>query len=900
MRAATAAHVIDISDSSTDDDDEPQLREVRPKVKADPEGPTGNVHGIPFAVEGDIDKNLKDIGQHLKKFNDTLGSLQQLGIHHDTPLPELILVGDQSSGKSSLMSAISQIVLPRSDGVCTRCPIHIRLSSDTAWRCRVTLQQDYAYRPPNNEPITEADVTETNPFPPWVKQQREVKEFKMLFDKNEPIDEVVRWAQIAILNHNRNYETFIPNDQRTATDLAQAEQETEAKFSPNTVAIEVKGPNLPDLSFYDMPGVFRNAKHEEDQFLVKVVENLVRRYVSHEKAIIMWAVPMNHDPETSSTFTLIRNLRAQNRTIGVMTKADLLPSGGSAQWLAMLKNTTHRVGRGYFITSRTAPPTRSFNDAPEFDQEHHRRDRVSLRDESAAEESFFNRHTGEWPAEFDEFKDKCGIDQLVKFLAQTLAQEFAQSLPDLSHKLRIKFQSTRTELNKLPEMPHNPEHEVKIALKDFIADVQTRLKSKAFKSSWGKIAETYKTRIIDLKPRYKLLPEGFRMAPGDGAGPSDRESTFSVNDSPSLSVKRPLPVDLTVDANASRRRRLGNGMVKTEDSPRGFNDNPVPYRAPPTPGANNGRIASKTLQQLRNIIASKREAGKPGEVPWEVNEDLCMEAIKPWSGPLHQFITDTMKHLHKELMASLNESFKPLKKRQVYTNAEQVTKKWLKKHKNCITEQLERNYKMETSGTYTMDDRAFNLHRAYEAHLLKRHRHFFRWKAHHCDTARETIEDFEKLTVEGRRKEEEKMLKEGAKLGEDPYELEMSVASHVRGYYVTAAMRFIDVTAMHIRNGLVRDLVDDIKPYLTKEMRLDDHNLPQDFYQGLMEEDPSTAEKRIRLKAELERFDKAVHEIEELKQTVIRGSADEHGAPPAEQEDLSMEDAEGENDMDET
>lgn len=340
--------------SETDDNDDLVFMEVRPKqVKMEAGMGLGMGMGIdgaadiPFASEsGDIDKNLKDIGQHLKKFNDTLGSLQQLGIHHDEPLPELILVGDQSSGKSSLMSAISQIILPRSDGVCTRCPIHIRLSSDTAWRCRISLQQDYAYRPSNNEPITEADVTDQKPFPPWVKQQRVVQEFKMVYNKTDPIDEIVRWAQIAILNHNRNYKNYVPKDwnQRTPEErepgyeaqlLADAERDTEAKFSPNTVAIEVKGPELPDLSFYDMPGVFRNAKHEEDQFLVKVVENLVRSYISHEKAIILWAVPMNHDPETSSTFTLIRNLRAQHRTIGVMTKADLLPRGGHHQWYVL-------------------------------------------------------------------------------------------------------------------------------------------------------------------------------------------------------------------------------------------------------------------------------------------------------------------------------------------------------------------------------------------------------------------------------------------------------------------------------------------------------------------------------------------------------------------------------------
>lgn len=307
-----------------------------------------------------------------------------------------------------------------------RCDAYSHLSSATTWRCRITLQQDYVYRPLHDEPITEAEVTAQNPFPPWVKQPRETNEFKLILDKSDPIDEVVRWAQIAILNHNQNYTYFIPKDWDKRTDeerepgyeaarLASAESRTDAKFSPNSVAIKVNGPGLPDLSFYDMPGVFRNARHEEDQFLVKVVENLAKEYIARKNAIILWAVPMNHDPETSSTFTLIRALRAQNRTIGVLTKADLLPKGGHQQWLAMLAGKQHQVGKGYFITSRAAPDLE--------DQDTQRRDRQSLREEHAAEEAFFNRQSEDraWPQEFSQFDDRCGIDQLVKFLAQTLA-----------------------------------------------------------------------------------------------------------------------------------------------------------------------------------------------------------------------------------------------------------------------------------------------------------------------------------------------------------------------------------------------------------------------------------------------------------------------------------------------
>ncbi|KAK6957196.1 hypothetical protein Daesc_002482 [Daldinia eschscholtzii] len=47
---------------------------------------------------------------------------------------------------------------------------------------------------------------------PWVaNNHREIKPFKTIFNPSE-IEEVLRWAQIAILNHNRNFEIFIPGE----------------------------------------------------------------------------------------------------------------------------------------------------------------------------------------------------------------------------------------------------------------------------------------------------------------------------------------------------------------------------------------------------------------------------------------------------------------------------------------------------------------------------------------------------------------------------------------------------------------------------------------------------------------------------------------------------------------
>jgi len=310
----------------------------------------------------------------------------------------------------------------------------------------------------------------------------------------------------------------------------------------------------------------------------------------------------------------------------------------------------HQVGRGYFITSR-APP--SFQNGDEHELQ--RRDRQSLRDEHAAEEAFFNRATGSWPEEFRPFDDRCGIDQLVKFLAQSLAQEFARNLPDLGKKLHKKLSLAKDQLARLPDMPANPEYEVRRSLLKFTQEFQSRLKSKTFLSSWAKIAETFRIKVVDLKPRYRVMPEGFVIERPIGSGASDRDSVFSVNNSPSLSVKRNRQVfDLTnenVSTPSAQRRRGENGVIKVEE----FNGSFAADMPMQTPGHGPG---PSSLAQIRNLIRSEREAGKPGEVPYDVIEKLCVEAVSTWESPLHKFLDHTMTQLRRELDTSLNESFK--------------------------------------------------------------------------------------------------------------------------------------------------------------------------------------------------------------------------------------------------
>lgn len=370
----------------------------------------GNLHQGSFARPA-----FADIGAKLKACNDTLGNLQQLGIQHVAKLPELVLVGDQSAGKSSLMSGLAELNLPRSGGVCTRCPIHIRMASSNVenFSCTVSLQQDYDYRP--RDQIRVSDVTEANPFPPWVeKAARETIFFKTIEGPDDSkIEEVLKWAQIAILSPTKPAELFVPDEGAIAKeyDIERAKDYTDAQFSPNIVALEMKGPGLPDLSFYDLPGVFLSPGNEQDEYVVKVVQNLARAYIRRKEAIIMWALPMNHDLENSIILPIIRKARATDRTIGVITKADMLQESNINQWVDVLDGKKQSVKHGYFLTS--LPPGQPLESARDW------------------EENFFKRRLSTWPLAFDKYSPRCGVDPLRDYISQQLGEAFSQRFVDV-------------------------------------------------------------------------------------------------------------------------------------------------------------------------------------------------------------------------------------------------------------------------------------------------------------------------------------------------------------------------------------------------------------------------------------------------------------------------------------
>jgi hypothetical protein len=151
------------------------------------------------------------------------------GEEFDISLPKIVLVGNQSSGKSSLIEAISQIKVPRDDDTCTRCPIEVRLCGQggVEWNCTVSLRRCL----PNGN--------------------NQVLEFANASDR-DAVESILRRAQRAILNPSLNSDVF------RSDNLSDQPDTDELTFSEDTVIVEIVGMNM-DITFIDLPGLISSV-----------------------------------------------------------------------------------------------------------------------------------------------------------------------------------------------------------------------------------------------------------------------------------------------------------------------------------------------------------------------------------------------------------------------------------------------------------------------------------------------------------------------------------------------------------------------------------------------------------------------------------------------------------------
>lgn len=350
-----------------------------------------------------LGRGVKELVQAVQKLRD-LG-IEDLGL----PLPKIVVVGDQSTGKSSLIEAMSGIKVPRDIGTCTRCPLEINLSEragdNDAWSCKISLFKKYIYdgrqtktgvRSGKQFSMKSEGATRVRPLGPWILQDGECYPFATLTSKDD-VAQALKLAQLAVLNPSADHQDYMPGKVTPG-------EERQVQFSPNVVRLEISGPGLVDLSFYDLPGVINVSEVAEEEYLVPLVRNLVIEYIKQETCINILAIPMTDDPANSTAFDIIRRFNAETRTVGVLTKPDRIQLDESRdQWTDILKGQKFKLGFGYFVVKNN-PDTRI--------------DNATARQEEMV---FFRQHP--WSTELNEHQSRFGTFKLQTSLSDKLTAQ---------------------------------------------------------------------------------------------------------------------------------------------------------------------------------------------------------------------------------------------------------------------------------------------------------------------------------------------------------------------------------------------------------------------------------------------------------------------------------------------
>uniref|UniRef100_A0A453IGJ7 Dynamin-type G domain-containing protein n=2 Tax=Aegilops tauschii subsp. strangulata TaxID=200361 RepID=A0A453IGJ7_AEGTS len=186
-------------------------------------------------------------------------------------LPTIVVVGDQSSGKSSVLESLAGISLPRGQGICTRVPLVMRLQDDPAADSPV-LQLEYS----NGRVVT---TTEAN------------------------VADAINAATAEIAGSGKGISD-----------------------APITLVVRKRG--VPDLTLVDLPGITRVPVQGQPDDIYDQIARIIREYIAPKESIILNVLSATVDFPTCESIRMSQQVdRTGERTLAVVTKVDKAPEG---------------------------------------------------------------------------------------------------------------------------------------------------------------------------------------------------------------------------------------------------------------------------------------------------------------------------------------------------------------------------------------------------------------------------------------------------------------------------------------------------------------------------------------------------------------------------------------------
>ncbi|KAJ0306107.1 hypothetical protein Brms1b_010558 [Colletotrichum noveboracense] len=370
-------------------------------------GPQPNAHlSDEEGTPGTLGSTLEDLQtDDQRKILDTITQLRKCGLDGILSLPEIVVCGDQSAGKSSVLEALTEIPFPRNDNLCTRFATEISLRRE----------------------LTESLTVRVIPDPDRSQEdQKRIKDFSESITDFKDLPFIINAA------------TKVMGIGNGGSSSPQPDQTPASAFSKDTLSIEINGPNRPQLTLIDIPGLIQSATKGVSETDVAMVTEITDRYIKRPRTICLAVVSATNDAANQPILQRVRRFDPQGeRTLGVITKPDQLPkgSGSESKFLELARNEDVFFKLGWHVIRNRR-----------FDE-----NGFSFEERNAAEAQFFRT------SNFSILpQEMVGIEALRARLSHLLFEHVKAELPQLSEDLERVLQIDRHELDLLGDMRSTP------------------------------------------------------------------------------------------------------------------------------------------------------------------------------------------------------------------------------------------------------------------------------------------------------------------------------------------------------------------------------------------------------------------------------------------------------------
>lgn len=186
-------------------------------------------------------------------------------------MPQIVAIGSQSSGKSSVLeNIVGREFFPRSNGICTRRPLKLEL-----------VQTD------------RKEVIEGKTYSEWAKFVHHPE--KLYVDWEEVKAEIIQDTE-KVCGSNKG-------------------------INPDPISLKVYSPHVLSLTLIDLPGITRIPIGDQPADIEEQITDMIMKYIEKPNTLILAVTPANTDFATSEAVKLARLVDPEGQRKGTKYKA---------------------------------------------------------------------------------------------------------------------------------------------------------------------------------------------------------------------------------------------------------------------------------------------------------------------------------------------------------------------------------------------------------------------------------------------------------------------------------------------------------------------------------------------------------------------------------------------------